>query len=111
MPATLALDEGRQLDGRTAEVVAELGNAGGYRGVPVRAHWAIENSLHWVLDVAFDEDRARNRTDNGPENLAILRRITLNLMRKALPRLPVARKRKRAAWSDAIARSIIGHMR
>ena len=43
----------------------------------VRAHWAIENSLHWVLDVTFDEDRARNRRDNGPENLAILRRLTL----------------------------------
>jgi predicted transposase YbfD/YdcC len=77
----------------------------------VRAHWAIENSLHWVLDVTFDEDRARNRKDNGPENLAILRRLTLNLLRKALPRLPVARKRKRAGWSDAIARAVIGQMR
>jgi predicted transposase YbfD/YdcC len=77
----------------------------------VRGHWAIENSLHWVLDVTFDEDRARNRRDNGPENLAILRRITLNLLRKALPKLPVSRKRKRAGWSDAIARAIIGQMR
>lgn len=77
----------------------------------VRAHWAIENSLHWVLDVTFDEDRARNRKDNGPENLAILRRLTLNLLRKALPNLPVSRKRKRAGWSDPIARSIIGQMR
>ncbi len=34
----------------------------------VRAHWRIEHSLHWVLDVGFDEDRARNRCDNGPEN-------------------------------------------
>ena len=39
----------------------------------VRAHWRIENSLHWVLDVTFDEDRARNRCDHGPENLTILR--------------------------------------
>jgi hypothetical protein len=37
-----------------------------------RSHWAIENSLHWVLDVTFDEDQARNRADNGPENLAVL---------------------------------------
>ena len=51
----------------------------------VRGHWAIENSLHWVLDVTFDEDRARNRRDNGPENLAILRRLTLNLLNKARP--------------------------
>jgi predicted transposase YbfD/YdcC len=77
----------------------------------VRAHWAIENSLHWVLDVTFDEDRARNRKDNGPENLAILRRLTLNLLQKALPKLSVSRKRKRAGWSDAIARAVIGQMR
>jgi predicted transposase YbfD/YdcC len=77
----------------------------------VHAHWAIENSLHWVLDVTFDEDRARNRKDNGPENLPILRRLTLNLLCKALPKLPVSRKRKRAGWSDPIARSIIGQMR
>jgi predicted transposase YbfD/YdcC len=77
----------------------------------IRGHWAIENSLHWVLDVTFDEDRARNRRDNGPENLAILRRLTLNLLRKALPKLPVSRKRKRAGWSDAIARALIGQMR
>lgn len=77
----------------------------------VRAHWAIENSLHWVLDVTFDEDRARNRKDNGPENLTILRKLTLNLLRKARPSLPLSRKRKRAGWSDDFARSIIGQMR
>ena len=77
----------------------------------VRAHWAIENSLHWVLDVTFDEDRARNRRDNGPENLAILRRLTLNLLNKARPKMSAARKRKRSGWSDAFARTIIGQMR
>ena len=77
----------------------------------VRGHWAIENSLHWVLDVTFDEDRARNRRDNGPENLAILRRLTLNLLNKARPKMSVARKRKRSGWSDAFARTIIGQMR
>ncbi len=56
----------------------------------VRAHWAIENSLHWVLDVTFDEDRARNRRDNGPENLAILRRLALNLLRTAARSFPSA---------------------
>ena len=76
-----------------------------------RSHWAIENSLHWVLDVTFDEDGARNRADNGPENLAILRRLTLNLLRTARPKLPISRKRKRAGWSDHFARSIIGQMR
>jgi len=77
----------------------------------VRAHWAIENALHWVLDVTFDEDRARNRRDHGPENLAILRRLTLNLLNKARPKMSAARKRKRSGWSDAFARTIIGQMR
>ena len=77
----------------------------------VRGHWAIENSLHWVLDVTFDEDAARNRAENGPENLAILRRLTLNLLRTARPKLPISRKRKRSGWSDPFARSIIGQMR
>jgi len=77
----------------------------------VRAHWSIENALHWVLDVTFDEDAARNRADHGPENLAILRRLTLNLLRTARPNLPISRKRKRAGCSDAFARSVIGQMR
>jgi predicted transposase YbfD/YdcC len=77
----------------------------------VRAHWAIENSLHWVLDMTLDEDRARNRKDNGPENLAILRKLTLNLLRKPRPNLPATRKRKRAGWSGDFARTVIGQMR
>jgi predicted transposase YbfD/YdcC len=66
----------------------------------VRQHEAIENSLHWVLYVTFDEDQARNRADNGPENLAILRRLALDLLQTARPKLPIARKRNRAGWSD-----------
>ena len=46
-----------------------------------RNHWRIENCLHWVLDVVMDEDRMRNRTLNGPECLAAIRRIALNIVR------------------------------
>jgi hypothetical protein len=53
-----------------------------------------------MLDVTFDEDGARNQ---GPENLAILRRLTLNLLNKARPKMSLARKRKRSGWSDAFA--------
>ncbi len=76
-----------------------------------RAHWAIENSLHWVLDVCFDEDRARNRRDHGPENLATLRKLALNVLRSARPDISIRRKRKRSGWSDECARSVIGQMR
>lgn len=77
----------------------------------VRAHWRIENSLHWVLDVTFDEDRARNRCDHGPENLAILRKLALNLLRSSRPDISIRRKRKRSGWSDDFARTILGQMR
>ena len=77
----------------------------------VRAHWRIENCLHYVLDVSFDEDRARNRKDHGPENLAILRKLALNVLRRAPPDISIRRKRKRSGWSDGFARSILGQMR
>jgi predicted transposase YbfD/YdcC len=77
----------------------------------VRAHWRIENCLHWVLDVGFDEDRARNRCDHGPENLAILRKLALNVLRAARPEISIRRKRKRSGWSDDFARSVLGQMR
>jgi len=51
-------------------------------GASVRAHWGIENKLHWVLDVAFKEDGIRTRKGNGPETGAILRHISLNLLRQ-----------------------------
>jgi predicted transposase YbfD/YdcC len=77
----------------------------------VRAHWGIENSVHWVLDTTFDEDRARNRKDHGPENLAMLRKLALNVLRNARPTISIRRKRKRSGWSDEFARSVIGQMR
>lgn len=77
----------------------------------VRAHWRIENSLHWVLDVAFDKDRARNRRDHGPENLTTLRKLALNVLRSARPDISIRRKRKRSGWSDEFARSVLGQMR
>jgi predicted transposase YbfD/YdcC len=76
-----------------------------------RAHWGIENSVHWVLDTAFDEDRARNRKDHGAENLAVIRKLALNVLKRARPEISIRRKRKRSGWSDSFARSILGQMR
>jgi predicted transposase YbfD/YdcC len=47
----------------------------------VRSHWGIENSLHWVLDVVFDEDHSRIRKDNAPQNMAVIRQMALNLLK------------------------------
>ncbi len=47
----------------------------------VRAHWTIENNLHWVLDIAFDEDGNRARKGHGAANLAVIRHIVMNLIK------------------------------
>jgi len=62
----------------------------------VRAHWEIENALHWQLDVSFREDAARNRKDNGPANIAILRRRALDLARRDTSKGSLSIKLKRA---------------
>jgi predicted transposase YbfD/YdcC len=71
-------------------------------GEMIRGHWGIENQLHWCLDVAFREDESRIRTDHGPENLALLRKLAMNLARSERSRKKgIQAKRKRAAWDDA----------
>jgi predicted transposase YbfD/YdcC len=77
----------------------------------VRSHWAIENQLHWVLDVTFDEDGSRTRKDNAPENLAILRRFAINIIRSHPDPTSMRQKVKRAGWDDAFLLDLIGHMR
>jgi predicted transposase YbfD/YdcC len=67
----------------------------------VRAHWSVENNLHWVLDVVFREDDARLRVLNGAENFAILRRFALNLLKRHPAKLSLKRKRFKAALDDS----------
>ncbi|ANK94083.1 ISAs1 family insertion sequence transposase domain-containing protein (plasmid) [Rhizobium sp. N6212] len=76
-----------------------------------RTHWQIENKLHWVLDVQFREDAARNRKDHGPANIALLRKIALNLIRAHPDKASIRRKIKKAGWDDQFLISIIAHMR
>jgi len=76
-----------------------------------RSHWGIENRLHWVLDVDFAEDSNRARKDNAPENLAILRRLALNILRAHPDRKSIRLKIKRAGWDDAFLMQTLSHMR
>jgi predicted transposase YbfD/YdcC len=66
----------------------------------VRAHWGIENGLHWVLDVTMNEDQLRNRKDHGPENLALLRRLALNVAKLEPSKDAMRGKLKRAGWDN-----------
>jgi predicted transposase YbfD/YdcC len=77
----------------------------------VRAHWGIENQLHWTLDVVFDEDDARTRKDNAPENLAVIRRLAHNILRAHPLNKPLASKMRRATWSKEFFFELFAHMR
>jgi predicted transposase YbfD/YdcC len=77
----------------------------------VRAHWDIENGLHWQLDVTLREDAACNRRDNGPANIAVLRRRALDLARRDTSKGSLAVKLKRAGWDHDFLLKILSQMR
>jgi predicted transposase YbfD/YdcC len=77
----------------------------------VRSHWAVENQMHWILDVVFAEDRSRARKDNAPENLAVLRRLALNVLRTHPEKISMRRKMNAAAWDDGFLLSLFGQKR
>ena len=76
-----------------------------------RAHWPIENSLHWVLDVSMDEDRARNRKGNGAACLAVIRRLALNIARMHPDKRSVRRKFLNAMWRNDFLLDMIRYIR
>jgi predicted transposase YbfD/YdcC len=77
----------------------------------VRSHWSIENQLHWLLDVLFGEDADRSRKDSAPENFAILRKFTLNLLRAHPEKTSMRQKMMAAAWDDNYLLSLLSQMR
>ncbi|EHS50594.1 transposase IS4 family protein, partial [Rhizobium sp. PDO1-076] len=62
----------------------------------IRGHWAIENSLHWVLDVTFNEDATRSRTGHGPANMAIVRHFAINIVRSHKDKRSIKLRRNKA---------------
>ena len=76
----------------------------------IRTHWGIENRLHWVLDVAFGEDRSRARTAHAPENLAVLRHLALNRLRRDPARGSIPKKRFRAALDTDYLCAVLQHL-
>jgi predicted transposase YbfD/YdcC len=79
-----------------------------FLGDVIRKHWGIENSLHWVLDVAFREDECRKRKDNSAENFAMLRHLTLNLLKQEKScKRSIAGKRLLAGWDESYLEKIL----
>ena len=81
--------------------ISSLSNNAEILAEAIRGHWGIENQLNWVLDVQFQEDNSRIRTDNAPENLAVIRQIALNLLNQEKNvKTGIKNKRKRAGWNN-----------
>jgi predicted transposase YbfD/YdcC len=77
----------------------------------MRSHWSVENHLHWPLDIVFHEDGARTRKNYAPQNLAVLRRMALDILRAHPDKRSPARKMKLAAWRKDFLFELFAHMR
>ena len=76
----------------------------------VRQHWGVENKLHWVLDIVFNDDPCRIRKGNAPRNIAIIKKTALNVLqiiKKDKPRMSLKAMRKLAGWDDNFLNTLL----
>ena len=100
----------REIQGRTSTEVRYFISSLAGDSAQKFAHWSVENSLHWVLDMAFDEDQSRVRTGNAAENMAMLRHVALNLLKgdTTTRKVGIATRRKKAGWSGDFMLHLLG---
>jgi predicted transposase YbfD/YdcC len=100
-------DIGDRIEQETRFYITSLAWLAIQLGPAIRSHWAVENSLHWVMDMVFRDDECRLRADHAPANFTTLKHMAHNLLRKAPGKLSVRLKRKAAAWDDNFLTSLI----
>jgi len=109
------IESTRSIDGKTQTFVQYFALSRRFKPAELlrikREHWGIENRLHWQLDVVLDEDLSRTRKDNGPENLAMMRRLALNIARADKRKGSLAGKLRKAAWNDDALIDMLSQMR
>jgi predicted transposase YbfD/YdcC len=98
---------GDKIERETRFYITSLPWAACLLGAVVRSHWAVENSLHWVMDMVFRDDECRVRTDHAPANFTTLKHMAHNLIRKAPGKHSLRLRRKAAAWDDNYLASLI----
>jgi len=93
---------------KTRYFISSLPNNAKLLADSIRQHWEIENSLHWVLDVAFREDDSRIRKDNAPQHFAILRQIANSLLQQDKSvKTGIKNKRLKAEWDNEYLASVL----
>ena len=98
---------GDKIERETRFFITSLAWLASQLGPVIRAHWAIENSLHWVLDMVFRDDECRVRTDHAPANFTTLKHMAHNLIRRAPGKDSLRLRRKTAGWDDDYLASLI----
>jgi predicted transposase YbfD/YdcC len=102
--AVVAVSRERRVGGKSSSetgyyLTSYAGSAADLGGL-IRGHWGIENGLHWVLDVAFREDAHTTRAGHAGENLGLLRRVAVSLLKRAPGKRSIKGKRLMAGWDD-----------
>jgi predicted transposase YbfD/YdcC len=101
----------REINGKIASetryYITSLALAAVHLAPIVRGHWAIENSLHWVMDMVFRDDESRVRTDHAPANFTTIKQMAINLTRRAPGKHSMRLRRKAAGWDDGFLESLV----
>jgi predicted transposase YbfD/YdcC len=109
--AVVIVESSREISGKieqeTRYYITSLVMLAVLLGPVVRSHWAIENSLHWVMDMVFRDDECRVRTDHAPANFTTIKHMALNLLRRSAAKQSLRGKRKAASWDDNFLVSLL----
>lgn len=104
LKAIICIDTVREMRDKTERetrlYITSLRTPAEHLGAIVRSHWAIENSLHWVMDMTFRDDECRVRTEHAPANFTTIKHMAHNLLRRASGKDSIRLKRKTAAWDE-----------
>jgi predicted transposase YbfD/YdcC len=105
------IERGDKIETERRSYISSRGLSAAAFADAARGHWAIENKLHWILDVTFNEDRSRLRVGHGAKNMAVVRHFALNLVRQVDDKRSIKRRRKRASWDPQYLLEILGTRR
>jgi predicted transposase YbfD/YdcC len=111
LKAVVMVESSREISGKieteTRFYITSLVMLAHLLGPVVRSHWAIENSLHWVLDMVFRDDECRVRTEHAPANFTTIKHMAHHLLRSAPGKNSLRSRRKAAGWDDEFLASLV----